>query len=76
MAKKLSIKVDTINFDIDVEGEFASFLTSQMQKDFNIEGNNELKELLHAYVRKNYTLFQLEKSCKELNSRVEETLLS
>jgi len=74
MAKKLSIKIDTINFDIDVDDAFAEFLTKSMQKDFNLEGNNELKELLQAYVRKNYALFNLEKEHNTLNNRVE-TLL-
>ena len=74
MAKKLSNKIDTINFDIDVDDAFAEFLVKAMQKDFNLEGNNELKELLQAYVRKNYALFNLEKEHSTLNTRVE-TLL-
>lgn len=74
MAKKLTLTIDTVHFDIDVEDEFADFLTMQMSKDFHIDGNNDLKDLLQAYVRRNYALFKLEKECDNLNNRVEASL--
>jgi len=45
-------------YDIDVEEDFARFLTLQMKQYFNFEGNNDLKLLLQAYVRKNFALYE------------------
>ncbi len=66
MSKKIGLHVGGRRFDVDVEGDFALFLESQMSKDFNIEGNNDLKQLLQAYVRKNHELFQQEQKIKEI----------
>ncbi len=57
MSKKIGLHIGGRRFDVDVEDEFAVFLKKQMSKDFNIEGNNDLKLLLQAYVRKNHELF-------------------
>jgi len=61
MTEKITLTVDTNHFSIDLEEGFAAFLKEKMQKDFNVEANNELKELLHAYVRSNYELYKNEK---------------
>ena len=66
MSKKIGLHVGGRRFDVDVEDDFALFLESQMSKDFNIEGNNDLKQLLQAYVRKNHELFQQEQKIKEI----------
>ncbi len=58
MSKKISLHIGGRNFDIDVDDQFSVFVEHQMAKDFNIDGNNDLKILLQAYVRKlmNYIL--------------------
>ena len=61
MSRKIGLHIGGRRFDVDVEDEFAQFLEHQMSKDFNIEGNNDLKLLLQAYVRKNHELFMQEK---------------
>ncbi len=66
MAKKIGLHIGGRRFDVDVENEFAKFLEHQMSKDFNIDGNNDLKLLLQAYVRKNHELFMQEKKIKEI----------
>ncbi len=57
MSKKLGLHIGGRRFDVDVEDKFADFLEQQMSKDFNIDGNNDLKTLLQAYVRKNHELY-------------------
>ena len=72
MTKKITLTVNGSRFDIDLEKEFASYLLKQMKKEFNIDGNNELKKLLQAYVRKNHELFLQEKKIVSMVDILEE----
>ena len=72
MSQKIALIIGGRKFDVDVEGEFAFFLKHQMSKDFNIEGNNDLKLLLQAYVRKNHDLFIQEQEVKKILQKLEE----
>ncbi len=71
MTKKLGLNIGGRRFDVDVEDEFASFLEHEMSKDFNIDGNNDLKTLLQAYVRKSHELFVQEKKMQEIVKKIE-----
>jgi len=66
MDKKLVLKISGSPFDINVESDFALYLEKQIKKDFNIEGNNDIKQLLQAYVRKNHKLYIQEKETKRI----------
>lgn len=72
MSKKLGLNIGGRRFDVDVEDNFALFLEKQMRKDFNVEGNNELKILLQAYVRKNHELFLQEQKINEITKKFED----
>jgi hypothetical protein len=71
MSKKIALTVNGSRFDIDVDERFAPFLLEQLGRDFNTEGNNDLKVLLQAYVRKNYALYELETEMQRLLEIVE-----
>jgi hypothetical protein len=71
MSKRLGLNIAGRRFDVDVEEDFAPFLEEQMKKDFNVEGNNELKLLLKAYIRKNHDLFLQEQEIKEITKKLE-----
>jgi hypothetical protein len=71
MSKKIGLHIGGRRFDVDVEDSFASFLECQMSKDFNIDGNNDLKILLQAYVRKNHELFLQEKKMEDILKKLE-----
>ncbi|MFA5454838.1 MAG: hypothetical protein WC272_05920 [Sulfurimonas sp.] len=71
MSKKLGLNIGGRRFDVDVEDNFASFLEQQMKKDFNIDGNNDLKLLLQAYVRKNHDLYVQEQRIEEITKKLE-----
>ncbi len=73
MSKKISLTVNGSRFDIDLEEEFADYLQKQMRKDFNADGNNELKKLLQAYVRKNHELFAHEQKVERLLMKIEKS---
>ena len=72
MSMKIGLHIGGRRFDVDVEEKFARFLEQQMVKDFNMEGNNDLKALLQAYVRKNHELYvqnqQVEEILKKLDN--------
>ena len=71
MSKKIGLYLGGRRFDVDVDDDFALFLEFQMEKDFNIEGNNELKSIMQAYVRKNYELYMQENKIKKLIEKIE-----
>ena len=72
MSKKLGLNIGGRRFDVDVEDNFALFLEKQMRKDFNMEGNNDLKNLLQAYVRKNHEFFLQEQRINEITKKFED----
>lgn len=69
MTRKITLTLNAKRYDIDVEEGFARFLLSQMNDDFQIDGNNDIKLLLQAYVRKNFALYEQEKEIAALIER-------
>jgi hypothetical protein len=62
----VSLTLNAKRYDIDVEEDFARFLTHKMSEDFHFDGNNDLKTLLHAYVRQSFALYEQEKQINAL----------
>ncbi len=75
MKKKISLRINSTPFNIDVEEEFAAYLQEAMQDDFNVEGNNDVKIVLQAYVRKSYELYEndkrIQKMSKDISKRID-----
>ena len=63
---KIGLQVGGKRFDVDVEENFAPFLKEQIEKDFNIEGHNDIKALLEAYIRKNHDVYLLNKKVEKI----------
>jgi len=72
MSEKIGLHVGGRRFDVDVSDEFAPFLQKKMIEDFNIDGNNEIKLLLQAYIRKNYDLFIQEQNLQDMLDKCED----
>lgn len=72
MAHKISLRVAGRPFDVDVSEPFLTFLKQQMEKDFHVDGNNEVKTLLQAYVRQNHALFLQEEKMKSMMRKIEQ----
>jgi len=66
MSKRIGLNIGGRRFDVDVENEFAIYLEDQMAKDFNIEGNNDLKLVLQAYVKQTHELYILNKKMQKI----------
>jgi len=69
---KVSLTLNAKRYDIDVEEEFAHFLTGHMKNDFQVDGNNDLRALLQAYVRSNFALYTQEKEMMALIEQLQE----
>jgi len=74
MSIKIGLHIGGRRFDVDVDSGFAEFLELQMQKDFNTEGNNDLKALLQAYVRSSHQLYLQEKKIEEIAKKLKKSL--
>ena len=66
MSQKIGLYINSRRFDVDVEDEFASYLEEQIKKDFNKDGNNDVKSVVQAYVRKNYELYLQDKQMQKI----------
>ena len=71
MNVKVSLTLNAKKYDIDLEEDFAHFLTGHMQHDFHIDGNNDLRALLQAYVRSNFALYTQEKEITALIDQIQ-----
>lgn len=71
MSTKISLHIGGRNFDVDVDEKFASYIEHQMAKDFNLDGNNDLKILVQAYVRKTYELYTQEQKMEEIIKKLD-----
>lgn len=71
MSKKIGLYIGGRRFDVDVDDEFAKFLEVQMESDFSVEGNNEIKLVMKAYVRKTYELYKQEAEIIKILKKIE-----
>ena len=55
MSKKIAFYIAGKEFNVDVDEIFAEYLQKQMSQDF--DSKNDLKALVHGYVKKNHELF-------------------
>ncbi len=66
MSKKIGLHIGGRRFDVDVSDEFSPYLKEKMAQDFNIEGNNDLRLVLQAYIRKSHEIYLMEKEIEQL----------
>ena len=71
MSKKIGLHIGGRRFDVDVADDFSPYLKNDMAKDFNVDGNNDLKLVLQAYVRKSHELYVLEQKMQNLIAELE-----
>jgi hypothetical protein len=73
MKTKITLTLNAKRYDIDVEEDFARFLSEQMKQDFEFYGNNDIKLLLQAYVRKSFALYEQEKEITTLIDQLQKS---
>ena len=71
LSKKITLTINGSRFDIDLDDGFANYMEGELEASFNVHGNNDIKTLLQAYIKKNHELFEskqmLERSLKKLS---------
>ena len=67
--QRIRLKISGKNFDLDLEEQFAEFLYNDLARNLNKE-NISVKELLNAYIRKNYEMYDLLKRINELDQKL------
>jgi sulfur relay (sulfurtransferase) DsrC/TusE family protein len=72
MKKKITLTVNGSRFDIDVESKFAEYLEAEMSKELNVSGNINFRELLQAYVRTKYSVYELQNEIEMLVKKIDD----
>jgi hypothetical protein len=73
MSKKIGLNIGGRRFGVDTEDEFAIYLEKEMERDFNIEGNNDIKEIFLAYIRKSHEVYLQNKKIDEIIKEIEKS---
>ena len=69
--RKISIKIENRKYDISVEEDIVDEFEKSISKDLNIAGNNSIKDILEAYLKKNYEVVILKKRINKLLKKLE-----
>ncbi len=71
MSKKVSLTVNRSRFNLELDDAFADYLLDQLEKDFKLDANNDIRLLLQAYVKKNLECFEQERKLAEVIGRID-----
>lgn len=66
--KKIAFEINGWNYKISVEDTFATYLQSEISKDFSLNTPDSRKAIIHAYIKAKYELFEQE---QEINKIIE-----
>jgi hypothetical protein len=69
MTETVRIKVNSKLFNLELDSEFAFFLQNELSQNLN-KDNNSLKDLISAYINKNYELFEITRKVSNLNQKL------
>jgi len=70
MSKKITLSINGSRFDIDLEDGFATYMERELEEHFNVLGNNDVKILLQAYIKKNYEYFESKEKLEQLANKL------
>lgn len=65
MTKKISLRFANTSFDMELDRAFAKSLEPELETLFNAQGNNDVKHLLEAYIKKSYEVYSLKQTIKQ-----------
>jgi hypothetical protein len=69
MKKKVILNIDHSEFKMEFDSSFASYLEDEMDIIFKSK-TITIKELLRAYIEKNFDMFQIDNALKEINEKI------
>ena len=68
--RKLIIKIEGKEYDIQLQEEFAKSLEEELDKELSSH-NNTIKDLLQAYFKKCYDCYLLEKKLRKILEKLQ-----
>jgi len=68
MSEKIVFEINGWKYNLFVEDNFASYLQSEISKDFNLSTPDSRKAIIHAYIKAKHELFKQE---QEINKIIE-----
>jgi len=71
MSKKVSLTVNRSRFNLELDDAFADYLLDQLEKDFKLDANNDIRLLLQAYVKKNLECFEQQRRLEGMIEQIE-----
>lgn len=71
MLTQISITINNKHFSLSLDKEFANFLQNSLVQDLNIDGNNDIKNVLQAYIRAKHDIYTYETKCNELVKKLD-----
>jgi hypothetical protein len=70
--KKVTLKVERREYDLNLKDEIAHFIMTHLSNDFHDRENLKVKELLVAYIRKSIELKEAEDKLALLKKEIED----
>ena len=70
--QKVTLFIEGNKFEISVQDEHVSRLKAHMLKDLGEGGNNTLKDLLYAYMKKCYEVNIIQTELEGMSKRIDE----
>ena len=71
MTKKIQLNIGGASFDMEFDEAFAKHIEPELNHLFNLEGNNNVKRLLEAFIKKSYELYELKRSVQQSISKLD-----
>lgn len=68
---KVELKFGGSSFHIDLEEGFAKDLAPELEKLFKSNSNNDIKDLLQAFIQKSHELHELKKDVQKSIDKLE-----
>ncbi len=72
--QKLTILINGSSFEITLADSYADALMEEIGKDINLSGDNSVKTLLYAFMKKNYELIELKKEVEKISDDLDDKL--
>lgn len=66
---KIKIKINGKLFNLELDDEFGAFVQNELSHNLS-KDNNSIKDIVSAYINKNYELYELSKRVQELNHKL------
>ena len=70
MSERISLKIHGSRFEIELEDGFAQYFKEQ-SAELSFHEDNDIKDLLRAYVQKNYDMYCINSSVESIIDKID-----